>query len=85
MHQPPHHGEEIPMEEFDGLPDWNASAWERIKVQNIINLSVPELQHHIEGLSLEGLGALRTVLDHDPTAQRVHNAIAFELAKRGNM
>ena len=82
MNQPPRRGEEFPMEELDGLPDWNASAWERIKVRNIINLPITEFQHHVEELSREELGALRTVLDHGPSEQPVRDAIAAELAKR---
>ena len=84
MHQPPHRGEEIPLEEFDGLPDWNAQAWEAIKARDAKNLPADQLPGYVAGLSGRELVALRAVLGHEPTDLPVREAIAAALTQRGH-
>lgn len=82
MHQPPRRGEEIPLEELDGLPDWNAQAWECIKARDAKNLPADQLLAYVAGLSGRGLTALRAVLDHEPADLSVRETIAAALAQR---
>ena len=83
MNQPPRRGEELPPEELDGLPDWNAQAWEAIKARDAKNLPADQLFAYVAGLSGSGLTALRTVLGHEPADLPVRAAIAAEQSKRG--
>ena len=83
MLQPPHRGEEIPLEELDGLPDWNAQAWEAIKARDAKNLPADQLKGYVAGLSGRELVALRAVLGHEPTDLPVREAIAAALTQRG--
>ena len=84
MPQPPHRGEEIPLEELDGLPDWNARAWEAIKARDAKNLPADQLKGYVAGLSGRELVALRAVLGHEPTDLPVREAIAAALTQRGH-
>ena len=82
MHQPQRRGEEIPLEELNGLPDWNARAWESNKARDAKNLPADQLLAYVAGLSGSGLMALRAVLSHESADLSVREAIAAALAKR---
>ena len=84
MHQPPHRGEEIPLEELDGLPDWNARAWEAIKARDAKTLAADQLRAYVAGFSGRELVALRAVLGHEPADLPVREAIAAVLTQRGH-
>lgn len=84
MNQPPRHGEEIPLEEFDGLPDWNAQAWETIKARDAKNLPADQLPGYVAKLSGRELMALRAVLGHEPADLPLREAIAATLTQRGH-
>ena len=83
MNQPPRRGEELPPEELDGLPDWNAQAWHAIQARDAKNVPAPQLPAYIAGLSGPELTAVRAALGHGPTDMAVRAAIAAELAQRG--
>ena len=83
MNQPPRRGEEIPLDELDGLHDWNAQAWEAIKARDAKNLPADQLPGYIAGLSRRELVALRAVLGHEPADLPVREAIAAALTQRG--
>ena len=83
MNQPPRRGEELPPEELDGLPDWNAQAWEAIKARDAKILAADQLRAYVAGLSGRELVALRAVLGHEPADLPVRAAIATEQARRG--
>lgn len=72
MNQPPHRGEELPLEELDGLPDWNARAWQAIQVRDAKNVPAQQLPGYVAGLSGPELTA----------DEAVRAAIAAELAQR---
>jgi len=82
MNQPPRRGEELPPEELDGLPDWNAQAWEAIKARDAKNLPADQLFAYVAGLSGSGLTALRAALGHEPADLPVREAIAAALVQR---
>ena len=62
MNQPPRRGEELPLEELDGLPDWNAQAWQAIQVRDSKNVPAQQLPGYVAGLSRPELTALRAAL-----------------------
>ena len=82
MNQPPRRGEELPLEELDGLPDWNAQAWQAIQVRDAKNVPAQQLPGYVAGLSRPELTALRAALGHRPADVAVRAAIAAELAQR---
>ena len=84
MNQPPRRGEELPPEELDGLPDWNAQAWEAIKARDAKILAADQLRAYVAGLSGRELVDLRAVLGHEPADLPVRAAIAAEQARRGS-
>ena len=84
MNQPPRRGEEIPLEELDGLPDWNAQAWETIKARDAKNLPADQLTSYDGRLSGREFVAVRAVLGHEPAGLPVREAIAAVLTQRGH-
>lgn len=82
MNQPPRRGEELPLEELDGLPDWNARAWESIKARDARNLPADQLLAYVAALSGSGLMALRAELGYEPADLPVREAVVAELAQR---
>ena len=82
MNQTPRRGEKLPLEELDGLPDWNARAWESIKARDAKNLPADQMLVYVSGLSGSELMALRAVLGHEPADLPVREAIAAALVQR---
>ena len=82
MHQPPTRGEELPPEEFDGLPDWNAQAWQAIQARDAKRVPVQQLPAHLATLSDAALAALHAAVGDGPEDAAMGKAVAAELAHR---
>ena len=75
-------GEEFPLEELDGLPDWNAQAWHCIQARDAKALAPAQLAAFVAGLTTPNLRAVAAVLGTEPADARVRTAIDAEIARR---
>lgn len=75
-------GEELPLEELDGVPDWNAQAWLAIQARDAKALAPKQLVAFVAGLTLPKLHALVAELGTEPAAAAVCAVLETELARR---
>ena len=76
--QPPK-AEEFPIEEFEGVPDWNAAAWEKIKARDAKRAALAE---YLSKLPMSSLDASHAVLNRDKQDVELRDAIAREIERR---
>ncbi len=69
--------EEFPIEEFDGVDDWNARAWERIQRQE-------KLATSLAGYPFSKLGTAHKYLISTEQDEELQSAIAAEIKRRTN-
>ena len=74
--------EELPIEEFDGVPDWNATAWARIQVRDAKALPPGQLHSHLAASTLESLTNMKAVLTREPEDAALFDAIGAEIERR---
>ena len=74
--------EELPIEEFDGVPDWNASAWALIQARNAKALPPGQLRSHLAASMLKSLASMKAVLTHGPEDAALLDAIGAEIERR---
>ena len=76
-------GEELPIEEFDGVPDWNAEAWRLIQARDagIPKKQIP-LPHTLSAYSLAALDSTFAVLNRTKQDPELRDAIAAEIERR---
>ena len=67
--------EEFPIEEFDGVDDWSARAWERIKRKE-------KLEAALARYPLSNLDATYAVLNRTGQDKELRDAIAKEIERR---
>lgn len=75
-------GEEIPIEEIDAVPDWNAVAWERIQARDAKALKTQALA---ESLALKPTHVLTSVLKvciYEQQDEELQELIRVELERR---
>lgn len=75
-------GEELPLAELDGIPDWNAQAWLAIQARDAKALAPGQLVAFVAGLTFPNLHALMAELGTEPAAAMVRAALETELARR---
>ena len=75
-------GEELPLTELDGIPDWNAQAWLAIQARDAKALAPGPLVAFVAGLTVPNLHALVAELGTEPAAAVVRAALETELARR---
>lgn len=68
-------GEEFPIDEFDGVEDWNAVAWKKIQQRD-------SLAAYLAQKTLQQLDATYTVLNRTRQDDKLRDAIAKEIEKR---
>ena len=76
-------GEELPIEEFEGVPDWNAEAWRLIQARDA---GLPEkripLPHTLSAYSMAALDSTFAVLNSTKQDPELRDAIAAEIERR---
>ena len=72
----------MPLEELDGVPDWNAQAWLAIQARDAKALAPKQLVAFVAGLTFPKLHALMAELGTEPAAAMVRAALETELARR---
>ena len=75
-------GEELPLAELDGIPDWNAQAWLAIQARDAKALAPGQLVAFVAGLTFPNLHALVAELGTEPVDAVVRAALETELARR---
>lgn len=76
-------GEEFPIEEFEGVPDWNTSAWEKIKARDAEALKKQlSLAKSLSGYSMSALDSTYAVLNRTKQDPELRDAIAAEIERR---
>jgi len=89
LDSPKPRGEEFPIEEFEGVPDWNARAWERIQARGAEALKKRlSLAKFLAGCSMRALEGTYAVLDRQVLTEggdvELRDAIAAEIERRVN-
>ena len=75
--------EELPIEELDGIVDWNASAWARIQSRDTESLRNQEaFARHLSALPMSALDSSFAVLNRTNQNIELKNAIAMEIERR---
>ena len=74
--------EELPIEEFDGVPDWNAAAWAQIQVRDAKALPPGQLRSHLAASTLKSLASMKAVLTQGPEDAALLDAIGAEIERR---
>ena len=74
--------EELPIEEFDGVPDWNAAAWAQIQVRDAKAMLPGQLRSHLAASTLKSLASMKAVLTRGPEDAALLNAIGAEIERR---
>ena len=74
--------EEFPIEEFDGVPDWNAAAWTQIQVRDAKALPPGQLHSHLAASTLKSLASMKAVLIRGPEDAALLDAIGAEIERR---
>ena len=80
MNHPPRRGEELPPGELDGLPDWNAQAWELIKARDAKNPPAEQFPARVADLPTRKRASLRAVRAHNSVAGASREAAAVDPA-----
>ena len=76
-------GEELPIEEFDGVPDWNAQAWRQIQARDAETLKKQMLlAKSLSGYSMAALDSTYAVLNRTNQDIELRDAIAAEIERR---
>lgn len=77
-------GEELPIEELNGVTDWNASAWERIQNRDSESLQKKQelLAGHLSALPINVLDSSFAVLNRTNQDTELRDAIAKEIERR---
>ena len=76
--------EEFPLEEIEGVPDWNASAWASIQARDAKALQPSQLGSHLANLTVRSLGNIKQVLTQEPQDVALWDAITAEIERRRN-
>ena len=74
--------DEFPIEEFDGVPDWNAAAWAQIQVRDAKNMKNSQLSDYLAVAALNSLASMKAVLTREPEDAALLDAIAAEIERR---
>ena len=75
--------EELPIEELDDVPDWNAEAWKQIQARNAEALEKQmSLAKSLSGYSMAALDSTYAVLNRTNQDIELRNAIAAEIERR---
>jgi len=74
--------EEFPIEEFDGIPDWNAAAWAQIQARDAKALPPSQLRSHLAASTLKSLASMKAVLTRGPEDAALLDAIGAEIEQR---
>lgn len=74
--------EEFPIEEFDGIPDWNASAWALIQARDAKVLPPSQLRSHLATFTLDSLTSMQAVLTREPYDVVLMEAIVSEIERQ---
>ena len=76
-------GEELPIEEFDGVPDWNAEAWRQIQARDAEALEKQRsLAKTLSEYSMSALDSMYAVLNRTNQDPELKDAIAAEIERR---
>ena len=76
-------GEELPVEEFESVPDWNAEAWRRIQARDAQALEEQmSLTKSLSGYSMAALDSAYIVLNRTKQNHELRDAIAAEIEHR---
>jgi len=74
--------EEFPIEEFDGVPDWNAAAWAQIQVRDAKTMQNSQLSDYLAVAALNSLASMKAVLTRGLEDAALLDAIAAEIERR---
>ena len=74
--------DEFPIEEFDGVPDWNAAAWAQIQVRDAKNMKNSQLSDYLAVAALNSLASMKAVLTRGPEDAALLDAIGAEIERR---
>ncbi len=74
--------EEFPIEEFDSVPDWNATAWALIQARDAKALQPDQLAAYLAAATMESLGSMKAVLTREPEDSALLGAIGAEIERR---
>ena len=74
--------DEFPIEEFDGVPDWNAAAWAQIQVRDAKNMKNSQLSDYLAVAALNSLASMKAVLTRGPEDAALLDAIGAEIEQR---
>ena len=74
--------EEFPIEEFDGVPDWNASSLACIQSRDAKALPPGQLRSHLAASTLKSLASMKAVLTRGPEDAALLDAIGAEIEQR---
>ena len=74
--------EELPIEEFNGVPDWNASAWALIQARDTKALPPGQLRSHLAASTLKSLASMKAALTRGPEDAALLDAIGAEIERR---
>ena len=76
--------EELPLDEVDGVHDWNASAWASIQARDAKALPPSQLGNHLADLTVSSLENIEQVLTKEPQDVALRDAITAEIERRRN-
>ena len=77
-----HKGENFPIEEFSGVPDWNAKAWEKIKARQEEESRKQSLIEFLSEKPTSTLNAMLKVCIHEQQDPELQELIITELKER---
>ena len=77
-------GEELPIEELNGIMDWNASAWERMQNRDKESSQKKQeiLAGHLSAIPMSVLDSSFAVLNRTNQDTELRDAIAKEIERR---
>ena len=74
--------EEFPVVEFDGVPDWNATAWALIQARDAKAVQPGQLVSYLAASTLDSLTSMKAVLTREPEDATLYDAIVAEIERR---
>ena len=74
--------EEFPIEEFDSVPDWNATAWAQIQARDAKAMQPGQLASYLAAATLDSLASMKAVLTREPEDGVLFDAIGAEIERR---
>lgn len=74
--------EEFPIKEFDGVPDWSATAWACIQVRDAKRMQPSQLSSYLAASTLDSLASMKAVLTREPEDAALWNAIGAEIERQ---